>query len=143
VIIRQVADMAGTDRDIRTPNWDSQRLLLARDGVGFSMHETTIYAGTETFMWYRNHIEAVYCVGGEGELEVVETGERIPVRDGTLYTLDGHEKHILRARADMRMICVFNPPIVGSETHDEDGVYPLLTEDASTAPGSQQSAALS
>ncbi|MCA9019130.1 MAG: ectoine synthase, partial [Planctomycetaceae bacterium] len=26
----------------------------------------------------------------------------------------------------MRMVCVFNPPLVGPETHDEDGVYPLL-----------------
>ncbi|GAB4321546.1 MAG: ectoine synthase [Dehalococcoidia bacterium] len=140
MIIRQLEDLTGTDRDIRTPNWDSQRLLLAKDGVGFSLHETTIYAGTETYMWYKHHIEAVYCVGGEGELEVLDTGERISVQDGTLYTLDGHEKHILRARTDMRMICVFNPPLVGSETHDEDGVYPLLTEDTSADSGSEEAA---
>lgn len=140
MIIRQLEDLAGTDRDIRTPNWDSQRLLLAKDRVGFSLHETTIYAGTETYMWYKHHIEAVYCVGGEGELEVLDTGERVPVRDGTLYTLDGHEKHILRARTDMRMICVFNPPLVGSETHDEDGVYPLLTADPPADTGSEEAA---
>jgi L-ectoine synthase len=50
------------------------------------------------------------------------------------YTLDGHEKHWLRAHTDLRMICVFNPPLVGAEVHDEEGVYPLLTaEEAETA----------
>ncbi|MDX5334415.1 MAG: ectoine synthase, partial [Gammaproteobacteria bacterium] len=39
------------------------------------------------------------------------------------------ERHYLRARKDMRMICVFNPPVVGPETHDENGVYPLMTLD--------------
>ena len=133
MIIRKLAEMAGTERDIQAKTWNSQRLLLAKDRVGFSLHDTTIYAGTETHMWYRNHIEAVYCVGGEGELEVVETGERTPVSDGTLYTLNGNEKHILRAKTDMRMICVFNPPLAGAETHDENGVYPLLNEDGSPA----------
>lgn len=134
MIVRTLNDMLGTDRDVRTPNWDSRRLLLANDRVGFSMHDTLIRAGTETFMWYKHHIEAVYCVGGEGEIEVVETGDRYQVKDGTLYTLDGHEKHILRAKSDMRMICVFNPPLVGSETHDEDGIYPLLTLESEGAP---------
>jgi L-ectoine synthase len=26
------------------------------------------------------------------------------------------------------MACVFNPPVTGREVHDENGVYPLLTE---------------
>ncbi|MFW2608675.1 ectoine synthase [Aliarcobacter butzleri] len=26
----------------------------------------------------------------------------------------------------MRLICVFNPPIKGTENHDENGVYPLI-----------------
>jgi len=26
----------------------------------------------------------------------------------------------------MRLICVFNPPIKGTENHDENGVYPLV-----------------
>lgn len=44
-----------------------------------------------------------------------------------MYALNGHERHILTATTDLRMICVFNPPIVGPETHDENGVYPLST----------------
>ncbi|RUQ01522.1 L-ectoine synthase, partial [Microbacterium sp. HSID17254] len=26
-------------------------------------------------------------------------------------------------------VCVFNPPVTGREVHDENGVYPLITED--------------
>jgi len=29
------------------------------------------------------------------------------------------------------MVCVFNPPVTGREVHDENGVYPLLTEEDS------------
>lgn len=128
MIVRQLEDIQNSQDDVDTPNWRSQRLLLARDKVGFSLHETLIRAGTETFMWYKNHIEAVYCVGGDGEIEVIEEGKVYPIKDGTLYTLNGHEKHRLRARTDLRLICVFNPPCTGREVHDENGVYPLLTE---------------
>lgn len=45
---------------------------------------------------------------------------------GTVYALSGQEKHLLRATtADMRLICVFNPPVTGKEVHNEEGTYPL------------------
>jgi len=128
MIVRNLKDLQGTDRDVDTPNWASRRFLLASDGAGFSMNDTLIRAGTETHMWYANHLEAVYCVGGEGTLEDVATGEVHEITDGTIYVLNGHEKHILRAKSDMRMVCVFTPPLTGREVHDENGVYPLLQE---------------
>jgi L-ectoine synthase len=106
----------------------SRRMLLKKDGRGFSFHDTTIFAGTTTLIWYKNHLEAVYCVSGEGELEVIKTGEIFKIKKGTMYALNGHEKHYLRASSDMRMICVFNPPLTGGEVHDKDGVYPLLED---------------
>ncbi|MEX0763236.1 MAG: ectoine synthase [Dehalococcoidia bacterium] len=130
MIVRQLTDIVGTDRDVHAENWNSRRLLLAKDFCGFSMHDTVIHAGTETYIWYKHHLEAVYCVGGQGEVETIDDGKVYPVTDGTLYTLNGHEKHLLRARTDMRMICIFTPPLTGNETHDAEGVYPLLTEDA-------------
>ena len=48
------------------------------------------------------------------------------IEAGTMYALNGNERHILIAEQRMRMVCVFNPPLVGPETHDENGVYPLL-----------------
>lgn len=129
--ITYLEDLDGTDRDV-TPedgNWRSRRIVLAKEGVGFSFHDTVIYAGTESDFWYANHIEAVYCVGGEGELVNRETGETHEIRDGMCYLLDGHEKHTVRAKTDLRMACVFNPPVTGREVHDENGVYPVLTEE--------------
>ncbi|MGA8114048.1 MAG: ectoine synthase [Actinocatenispora sp.] len=129
MIVRSLDDITGTDRDVETPTWRSKRLVLAKEKVGFSMHETVLFAGTETHMWYANHIEAVLCVGGEGELTDKETGEVHKIRPGTMYLLDGHEHHVLRAITDVRTICVFNPPCTGREVHDENGVYPLIVED--------------
>jgi L-ectoine synthase len=134
MIVRHLSDLDGTDRDVEFRTWRSRRLVLAKERVGFSLHDTVIYAGTETPMWYANHVEAVYCVGGEGELIDDETSETYEVRDGTMYLLDGHEHHRLRAKTDLRMVCVFNPPCTGREVHDENGVYPLLTEDVADAP---------
>jgi len=93
------------------------------------MHETILHAGTETPMWYRNHVEAVYCVEGEGEIVERDTGKVHAIRPGTLYALDQHDRHILRAKTRFRMVCVFNPPVHGPETHDADGSYPLLGAD--------------
>lgn len=130
MIVTHLETIKGTERDVLATNgnWVSRRLLLKKDGMGFSMHDTTIFAGTETYIHYQNHLEAVYCVAGEGEIEDLETGIIHPINDGTLYALNGHQRHYLRARQDMRMICVFNPPITGNEVHDENGVYPLMED---------------
>ena len=125
MIVKHLIDVIRTKDDIDTSTWNSRRLLLKKDGMGFSMHDTLIKAGTETLIWYRNHVEAVYCIEGEGEIEVIG-GEVYPIEAGTLYALDGNEKHLLRAKSQMRMVCVFNPPLTGNETHDADGVYPLV-----------------
>ncbi|MGW5350927.1 ectoine synthase [Streptomyces sp. NPDC004031] len=129
MIVRSLSDIEGTDRDVlaETGTWRSKRLVLAKEAVGFSVHETVMYAGTETTMWYAHHIEAVFCVEGEGELTDDETGVSYPIAPGTLYLLDGHERHTVRPTTDLRFVCVFNPPVTGREVHDADGVYPLLT----------------
>jgi L-ectoine synthase len=129
VIVRKLEDMAGTDREVSAPTFVSRRFLLAKEGMGFSLHDTVIHAGTETSMWYANHVEAVYVVAGEGELVDDETGERYDLAPGTMYLLDKHERHTLRAHTDLRTVCVFNPPCTGREVHDERGVYPLLVPD--------------
>jgi L-ectoine synthase len=130
VIVRSLKEISGTERDVETPTWRSRRFVLASEKVGFSMHETVLYAGTETRMWYANHIEAVYVIEGEGELVDEDTGEKHRLEPGTLYLLDGHEHHIVRPETDLRTVCVFNPPCTGREVHDENGVYPLITEEA-------------
>ncbi|UFJ41184.1 ectoine synthase [Brevibacillus humidisoli] len=127
MIVKHLEEIIGANDDIDTPTWNSRRLLLKKENMGFSLHDTVIKAGTETFIWYKNHVEAVYCIEGEGEIEVIG-GETYRIKPGMMYALDGHEKHYLRAKSDMRMVCVFNPPLTGREVHDEEGVYPLLQE---------------
>ncbi|MEQ8839548.1 MAG: ectoine synthase [Acidimicrobiales bacterium] len=126
--IRHLHEIDDTEADVRADTWRSRRLLLARDGMGFSVHDTVLYAGTTTEMHYANHLEAVYCIEGHAEIEDLATGERHEIRPGTLYALDDHDRHVLRAIEDFRCVCVFNPPVTGREVHDENGVYPLLTD---------------
>lgn len=129
MIVRKLSEIIGTDREVAGPGWTSRRLLLKKDGMGFSFHETIIPAGTVHQFWYKNHLEAVYCVAGNGSIEDLATGEVHAIHDGVLYALNNHDRHILRGgSADMRLICAFNPPVTGGETHDSDGSYVLPEE---------------
>lgn len=122
-------DVIGTDREVEAENgnWVSRRLLFKKDGMGYSVNDTIIRAGTETHIWYQNHLEAVYCIEGSGEVETIKDGKVWPIKAGDIYALDEHDEHLLRAHegGDMRMVCVFNPPLTGREHHDENGVYPV------------------
>jgi len=59
MIVRRLGEAEQTERRVVARNWESTRLLLKADGLGFSMHVTTIHAGTVTPMWYRHHLGAV------------------------------------------------------------------------------------
>ncbi len=128
MIVRTLTEAEKTERRVVAETWESTRLVLRDDQMGYSFHITTIYAGTETHMEYRNHLETVYCMAGEGEVETVADGKVYPIKTGTVYVLDKHDKHILRARTEMKMACVFNPPVTGQEVHDETGAYPAVEE---------------
>ncbi len=128
MIVRTLEGLSGTDREVKGETWTSRRLLLQKDGMGFSFHETILYAGTETHMQYKNHLEAVLCIAGSGSIEDLGSGELHKIEAGTMYALNQHDRHILRAETDLRMICVFNPPCTGREVHDADGSYPAAEE---------------
>jgi L-ectoine synthase len=129
--IVRLKDLEGTDREVKSPaGWTSVRFLLAKDGMGFSMHETTFPPGLEFDMWYKHHLEAVYCYQGTGEIINRDTGEKFAIEPGTLYALDKHDRHTLRAITELKLVCTFNPPVTGREIHDEDGAYVLNPQDA-------------
>ena len=125
MIVRHLAEVEKSDRRVVTDNWESSRLSLADDGMGFSFHITTIYAGTETEIWYKNHLETVYCISGEGEVETVDDGKVHKIEPGMVYILDKNDRHLLRASKELKLACVFNPPLNGREVHDESGAYPV------------------
>lgn len=130
MIVRQLSDAEHTERRIVSPdgNWESTRLLLKSDGMGFSFHITTIYEGADFQMHYQNHLESVYCISGEGEVETLDDGKKYPISAGTLYNLNKHDRHILRAFKELKMACVFNPPLSGKEVHNAEGAYELEAE---------------
>ena len=127
MIVRSLQDAEKTQRRIVSPdgNWESTRLLLKQDNMGFSFHVTTIYAGADFQMHYQNHLESVYCVSGEGEVETLADGKKYAIRPGTIYVLDQHDKHVLRAFSELKLACVFNPPLNGTEVHNAEGAYEL------------------
>lgn len=127
MIVRTLAEAEKSSRRIVDPmgNWDSVRLLLKDDNMGFSFHITTIYAGADFQMHYQNHLESVYCLSGEGEVESLDDGRKHPINPGTVYILDKHDRHMLRAFSEMKMACVFNPPLTGHEVHNAEGAYDL------------------
>ena len=130
MIVRTLDDAAQNGRKIVSPdnNWDSVRLLLKDDNMGFSFHITTIYEGADFRMHYQNHLESVFCMSGEGEVENLDDGKIYPIKPGTIYILDKHDRHVLRAFSEMKMACVFNPPLNGKEVHNADGAYELVAD---------------
>lgn len=125
MIVKKLQDIEGTERDVKAEGWNSRRLLLKDEGMGFSMHDTLIAPNAVLPMHYQNHLEAVYIISGHGEIENCATGDVHALEPFTLYALNQHDKHILRAFDEgLRTVCVFNPPVTGREVHDETGAYP-------------------
>lgn len=131
MIVRRLDEARDSERRIQTDNWESVRLLLKSDGMGFSFHITTIYAGTVNEMWYQNHLESVFCLSGRGKLEDLETGRLHTIEPGVIYALDKNDRHVLSASEDLTLACVFNPPLNGKEVHDGQGAYALEAESIS------------
>ncbi|WP_421704321.1 ectoine synthase [Aliiroseovarius sp.] len=119
MIVRELTAIEATGRFVDWGNGTSHRLLVAEDGMGFTMCHTIVRAGTETRLKYDNHLEACYCIAGTGKVEEVG-GPTHALRPGVMYALDQHDDHILRADAgaDLVLVSVFNPPLTGQESHD-------------------------
>ena len=127
MIFRTLEQAAKDGRKIVSPdgNWDSTRLLLKDDNMGFSFHITTIFKGADFQMHYQNHLESVFCMSGRGEDETLDDGKKYAIEPGSIYILNKNDKHILRAFEEMKMACVFNPPLNGKEVHNKEGAYEL------------------
>ena len=119
MIVRNMHELVGSERDVAWGNGRSRRLLLAADNMGFAICDTRVDAGTESRLEYRNHLEACYCIAGEGEVEDMD-GNVFALWPGVMYALDCHDEHLLRAHTDMRLVSVFNPALAGHERHALD-----------------------
>ncbi len=113
-----------TIENVPTVEWGnglSRRFLVADDGVGYTVTDTLVRAGTKSRLEYRNHLEACYCIEGSGEVVELD-GTSHPLVPGTLYALDEHDPHFLVAspHEDLRLVCVFTPALRGDEVHSLD-----------------------
>ncbi|WP_329086506.1 MULTISPECIES: ectoine synthase [unclassified Streptosporangium] len=114
--------------NVTTVDWGnglSRRFLLEADGLGYSVTDTTVTAGTKSLLEYRSHLEACYCIDGSGEVVDLD-GTTHRITPGTLYALDKHDAHYLIADpdADLRLVCVFSPALRGDERHSLDAAGP-------------------
>ena len=123
--IIDTSELIGTDREVKCPNggFTSFRAILARDGMGFSLHRTFIPKGSPQHWHYAHHLEACYCIEGRGVITDLATGNRHLITPGVIYSLDRHDDHTFEALEDVTLISVFNPPVTGKEVHDENGSY--------------------
>ena len=129
MIVRTVDDLKTQGSYREKPGvWSSARYLLRRDGMGITLTQTTVAAGSSQTMQYKNHVEANLVIEGEGDLTDLSAGTVHRLRPGTMYALDRHDRHRIDASTDMRIVCVFSPALVGPETHDADGSYPILED---------------
>lgn len=104
----------------------SNRLLLAEDGAGYTMTKTVISpTAGKVFQHYKNHHETCYCVSGHATLTNSETGEEFEITPDVTYILDKNDPHYFEAHEETVLICTFNPPLTGKETHQEDGSYSI------------------
>ena len=123
MIVRSVEELAGTGREVRGDAWTSTRLLVAADEMGFTLTQTIVEPGMDAELHYTHHLEA--CLVIEGAVEVTDraSGEVHTVPAGSMYALDRHDRHRIRALERSRLVCVFAPALTGTETHRPDGSY--------------------
>lgn len=127
MFVRTAADVraAGFVRSIRYGTAIATRYLTARDGLGFSLSTGFKRAPHQPVpTWYKHHWEANFVASGSGELEELSTGRRWPLEPGTVYAVGPDDRYQGHGSEDILIVSVFNPPLVGDETHDADGAYP-------------------
>lgn len=107
--------------DVSAVEWGagtSERVVTARDGMGFAIAHTVVRAGTESRLQYTRHLEACYCIGGSGSVREPD-GTVHEITPGTVYVLDAHDAHTLCGGEDedLVLVSVFSPAITGDECH--------------------------
>ena len=118
MIVRSLKEIQDSERDVFWGNGQSRRFLIKSDGMGYSVTDTVIDAGSSSLLEYKNHLETCYCIEGEGEVETLADGQVYPIKPGTMYALNKNDQHYLRAHSTMRLVCVFTPALNGKESHN-------------------------
>ena len=113
MIVRSLNEIIDTPRDVRGKAWASRRFLLAEDGVGYTLTETSIVAGSEQILWYKHHVESNYVIEGEGHFgQGMDSNARKMVGPESLVIFDdGDEVAISTEDRPVRALFVSGKPI--------------------------------
>jgi L-ectoine synthase len=94
--------------------------------MGYTVTDTIVRKGTTSRLEYKNHLEACYCIEGKGSVVEMD-GTEHEIVPGTIYALDKHDMHDLKASddEDLRLVCMFTPALTGDEAHrlTESGIH--------------------
>ena len=121
MIVKNRDEVAGTKGDASGDRWRSLRLLHQEDGMGVTLTDSILEPGFKMDLWQKNHLEACYCLEGEGTVVELDSGTVHQIRPGTLYAMNNHDRHRIEAITQMHVICTFYPALTGHEIHDADG----------------------
>lgn len=111
-----------SDRIVEGNGFTSHRILLQRDGMGYTLTKTVVIPG-KYFWHYTDHLESCYCVSGKATVIKCNSMESFEIGPDITYILDNHDAHYFECEEETVLICVFNPPLTGHEVHREDGSY--------------------
>jgi len=104
----------------------SHRFLLDTDGMGYTITRTTVPPIGPQRWEYPQHLEACYCVAGEGILTDLATEQKHTITPDTVYALDKHDAHTFEAvGGPVTLICVFTPALRGDEAHKDGHDYSI------------------
>jgi len=138
MLVRTMDDMERQGRVVSISHGKATavRPLTKKDGLGFSVSEARGTAGSGSDLWYKNHWEANYVRSGRGTVQDLTSGQMWNLEPGMLYIVGPRDRHHIQSSDNeaIKVISIFNPPIEGNETHDDDGAYPP-TGDVPDGPG--------
>lgn len=114
-LIRHLDEISGTERDVFGRSWRSHRLIVAEDGLKYSFHVTVLEEGARLEFEYRDHPETACCIDGRGRIEDLSHGRAAELGPGSVYSAGIEEPHRITAATEMTLVCVFDPPLTGTE----------------------------
>ena len=130
-VISRLSDIIGTERDI---DWSggqkkgqSRRFLRQDDGFNVSVHYTICYKNNTFPLVFKKNFEVLYYVKGDvtykwgQDFSHSQHFQQTSIADGDacVFIMNEHEEHEMHVLSqDSESICVFYPPLKGTETHD-------------------------
>ena len=123
MFVRNLREVEAGEHFVDWGNGTSHRLLTTKDGMGFTVCHTVVQARSQSLLEYRNHLEACYCIAGEGEVEDMD-GNVFPIKPGDIYVTQQARQTLSAWGQGPRpiLVSIFNPTLNGTERNNlKDG----------------------